>query len=139
MTEREITFEIVEHLGVINKNDSGWTKELNIVSWNAQTPKYDIRDWDPDHERMGRGITLMDREMRRTVELYMTANNRKVLREAREEQAARKERRRAAAGKEAAAADTEAAAADAEPAKGRAGSKYLSADVDPGDAPPAEL
>ncbi|MEI3503270.1 MAG: PC4/YdbC family ssDNA-binding protein [Anaerovoracaceae bacterium] len=43
---------------------TGWRKELNLVSWNGGAPKYDIRDWDPDHERMSRGITLHEKEMR---------------------------------------------------------------------------
>jgi hypothetical protein len=65
-----ITFDIKEHLGVIRKNDSGWTKELNIVSWNGGQPKYDIRDWDSDHNRMGKGITLTEEEIEKITELY---------------------------------------------------------------------
>jgi len=52
MAGTPIKFEIVKHIGVINRNDRGWTKELNIVSWNDQPPKYDIRDWDPELEKM---------------------------------------------------------------------------------------
>ena len=58
MPDKNITFEIREYLGVISQHDSGWNKELNIISWNGQSPKYDLRDWDPHHERMSRGITL---------------------------------------------------------------------------------
>lgn len=57
-----ITFEITEHIGVISENARGWTKELNLVSWNDRDPKYDIRDWDPDHEKMSKGITLTEEE-----------------------------------------------------------------------------
>ena len=63
-TEREITFEIVEKIGVIAKYQTGWTKEINLVSWNGSEPKYDIRDWSPDHERMSRGVTLREDELR---------------------------------------------------------------------------
>ena len=64
--EREqITFEIKEHIGVLCVYHTGWKKELNLVSWNGNAPKYDIRDWDPDHERMSRGITLSEKEMGR--------------------------------------------------------------------------
>ena len=64
--EREqITFEITEHIGVLYVYHTGWKKELNLVSWNGNAPKYDIRDWDPDHERMSRGITLSEKEMGR--------------------------------------------------------------------------
>ena len=54
----ELKYEILEHLGVISENAKGWTKELNLVSWNDREPKYDIRDWAPEHAKMGKGITL---------------------------------------------------------------------------------
>ena len=44
------------------QKDSGWTKEANIVAWNGGVPKLDIREWDPEHERMSKGITLMEAE-----------------------------------------------------------------------------
>ena len=58
----DIRYEIVENLGVISESSRGWTKELNLVSWNGGTPKYDIRDWAPKHEKMGKGITLSAEE-----------------------------------------------------------------------------
>lgn len=61
---RNVSFEIVEELGVIATHSTGWKKELNLVSWNGGQPKYDIRDWDPAHEHMSRGVTLHEREMR---------------------------------------------------------------------------
>ena len=54
----EFTYELVEHIGVISEGSKGWQKELNRVSWNGGEPKYDIRDWAPGHEKMGKGITL---------------------------------------------------------------------------------
>ena len=78
MQEKNIIYEIKEHLGVICNYDTGWTKELNVVSWNGSASKYDIRDWDPAHERMSRGITLHPTEMRALVDLYISANNRKT-------------------------------------------------------------
>ena len=71
MEERTVTFEIDKQIGVIATHDSGWKKELNIVAWNGQKPKFDIRDWNEKHDRMGKGITLLDTEMKRVVELYM--------------------------------------------------------------------
>ena len=67
MTEREnnreeITFEIKEHIAVINTSETGWTREVNLVSWNGTNPKVDVREWDPDHKRMSRGITLTEAE-----------------------------------------------------------------------------
>ena len=56
----EVTFKLMEHIGVLEERKDGWTKEVNIVSWNGGQGKIDIRDWDPDHERMTRGITLLE-------------------------------------------------------------------------------
>lgn len=58
----EIEFRLVEQLGVIDRHKTGWNREVNIVAWNGKAPKFDIRDWDPEHERMSRGITLYERE-----------------------------------------------------------------------------
>ena len=58
----ELTFEIKECLGVLSENARGWTKELNLISWNDREPKYDIREWNPDHTRMGKGVTLSTEE-----------------------------------------------------------------------------
>ncbi|HBG3285070.1 TPA: YdbC family protein [Clostridioides difficile] len=65
----EIKYEIIEKLGILSESTKGWTKELNLISWNGSTPKYDIRDWSPDHEKMGKGITLTDEEAKKLKEL----------------------------------------------------------------------
>ena len=65
----EIKYEIVKALGVLSEGSNGWKKELNLVSWNGRAPKYDIRDWDEDHEKMGKGITLSENEMKNLVDL----------------------------------------------------------------------
>ncbi|GMA98283.1 YdbC family protein [Pelosinus sp. IPA-1] len=65
----EIKFEITEHIGVLSESAKGWTKELNLVSWNDKPPKYDLREWSPDHEKMGKGITLSKEEMAKLKEL----------------------------------------------------------------------
>lgn len=67
--DREVRFNIVEHIGILSTHSTGWNKELNIVSWNGGQPKYDIRDWDLDHEHMSRGVTLHEKEMRQIFEL----------------------------------------------------------------------
>ena len=54
----EMKFEITQHIGVLSENAKGWTKELNLVSWNDREPKYDLREWSPDHAKMGKGCTL---------------------------------------------------------------------------------
>ena len=61
---RDIKFEIKEHIGVLSESSKGWKKELNLVSWNDGAPKYDLRDWDPEHEKMGKGITLTENEIK---------------------------------------------------------------------------
>jgi hypothetical protein len=59
----DFKYEIVEHIGVLSESSRGWTKELNRISWNGGAPKYDIRDWAPEHEKMGKGVTLSEAEM----------------------------------------------------------------------------
>ena len=56
----EINFEIHEHIAVLETHESGWRREVNLVSWNGGEPKIDIREWSTDHERMTRGITLTE-------------------------------------------------------------------------------
>lgn len=58
----DFKYEIVEELGVLSENAKGWRKELNLISWNGAAPKYDIRDWSPEHEKMGKGLTLSEEE-----------------------------------------------------------------------------
>lgn len=55
-------FEITQHIAVLGEGRNGGTKELNLVSWNDRQPKYDIRDWDENHEKMGKGITMSKEE-----------------------------------------------------------------------------
>ncbi|MCR5816900.1 MAG: hypothetical protein K6F91_08465 [Ruminococcus sp.] len=59
----ELKYEITKELGVLSENAKGWTKEINMVSWNEREPKFDIREWSPDHTRMGKGVTLTDEEV----------------------------------------------------------------------------
>ena len=67
--DRDVTFEIIEEIGIISTLDTGWTKEINLVRWNGGVAKYDVRDWDPQHQRMSKGITLKEDEMRRILDL----------------------------------------------------------------------
>ncbi|MEP6894889.1 MAG: YdbC family protein [Chloroflexota bacterium] len=59
----EIKYEIIQNIAVLSFSTSGWSKELNLISWNDREPKYDIRDWSPDHEKMGKGVTLSAEEL----------------------------------------------------------------------------
>ena len=58
-----LTYEIVMQIGVLSQSRTGWTKEVNLISWNNNPPKYDIRDWSPDHSQLGRGVTLSREEL----------------------------------------------------------------------------
>ena len=59
---QEFSYEIVEEIAVLSENNKGWRKELNLVNWNGRPPKFDLRDWAPDHEKMGKGLTLTNEE-----------------------------------------------------------------------------
>ena len=60
----DIKYEITEEIGILSESAKGWTKELNLISWNDREPKYDIREWAPDHEKMGKGVTLSIEEVK---------------------------------------------------------------------------
>lgn len=59
----EFSFEIVDRLGILSESKSGWTMELNTVSWGGRPAKYDVRSWAPDHQKMGKGVTLSAEEL----------------------------------------------------------------------------
>jgi hypothetical protein len=65
----DVTFEIVEQLGVISVYPTGWSKQLNLVIWNGGTAKYDLRDWAPDGEHMSKGVTMHKDEAMKLFEL----------------------------------------------------------------------
>lgn len=65
----DIKYEIKETVGVIAESAKGWKKELNLISWNGKEAKYDLREWAPGHEKMGKGITLSNDELKALKEL----------------------------------------------------------------------
>lgn len=67
----DINYEIVDHLRVLSEGTKGWTKEVNIICWNKRTPKIDIREWDENHEKMSKGITLTKEELKKLKELLI--------------------------------------------------------------------
>ena len=64
-----VTYEIIEHIGRLSTGSSGWSREVNIVAWNGRQARLDIRDWDPDHKKMSRGIGLNGTEVAVLTEL----------------------------------------------------------------------
>jgi len=65
----DIKFQVTQELGVLSEGSKGWQKEVNLVSWNDRKSKLDIRDWGPEHERMGKGVTLNKEELKILQEL----------------------------------------------------------------------
>ncbi len=63
MFNNDFSFEIQKKLGVISEGTKGWNLELNLVSWNGKSPKYEIRTWSNDHQKMGKGVTLSKEEI----------------------------------------------------------------------------
>lgn len=59
-----VKVQILEHVGMLSASKSGWTTELNLVSWDERPAKYDIRSWSPDRTRMGKGSTFTLDELR---------------------------------------------------------------------------
>ena len=58
------TFEIVEHICVLGPvREDGFQKEFNRVSFRGLAPKWDLREWNHNHTRMTKGMTLTDSEM----------------------------------------------------------------------------
>lgn len=69
----DLQFEITEHIAVLSESSAkGWQKELNLISWNGRDPKYDIRDWSPNHEKMGKGVTLSKEELEKLKEILQS-------------------------------------------------------------------
>ena len=65
----EFKYEITEEIGVLSESKSGWRKEVNMVSWNGAAAKLDIREWSPNHEKMGKGTSLNSEEVAKLKEL----------------------------------------------------------------------
>ena len=60
--DNELKYEIINEIGVLS-DDGKWRVEINRISWNGREPKYDLRRWSVDHEKMGKGVTLTDEEL----------------------------------------------------------------------------
>lgn len=59
----DFSFEIQKNLGTLSEGKGGWNLELNLVSWGGRPAKYDVRSWSPDHQKMGKGVTLTKEEL----------------------------------------------------------------------------
>jgi hypothetical protein len=70
----EVKFTITKTIGILSEGSKGWRKEINLVSWNDRKPKVDIRDWGPEHDKIGKGITLNADELRVLQEILPSIN-----------------------------------------------------------------
>ena len=70
----EIKYEIKENIGVLSESNKGWTKELNLISWNGREAKFDIREWDPEHIKMAKGVTLSKEELKKLRDILNEIN-----------------------------------------------------------------
>lgn len=73
MADKNIKYEVIEHIGVLSTSPAGWTKEANLIRWNDKPAKVDIRDWSPEHEKIGKGITLTDEEAQKLIEILQAS------------------------------------------------------------------
>ena len=71
----EFSYEIIRQIGIISESPKGWHKELNLVSWNGRDPKYDLRDWAPDHQKMGKGLSMTRDELDSLANLISNIDN----------------------------------------------------------------
>ena len=70
----EIKYEIVDTIGIVSEGKNGWTTELKLISWTEREPVYDVRTWSPDHEKMGKGITITKEEAKALRDMLNTLN-----------------------------------------------------------------
>lgn len=71
----DFTFSIEKQIGVISQGKGGWQVELNLVSWSGREAKYDIRSWSPDHQKMGKGITMTQEELQTLAQIINSMEN----------------------------------------------------------------
>ena len=71
----DFTFSIEKQIGVISQGKGGWQVELNLVSWSGREAKYDIRSWSPDHQKMGKGITMTQEELKTLARIINSMEN----------------------------------------------------------------
>ena len=65
----EIECEILESYGVFSTGTRNWNKEVNLVRWNNGPAKLDIRNWQRDHKKCGKGIAITREEAEELVKL----------------------------------------------------------------------
>lgn len=58
----DLKCEILENLVELPKSGK-YHKELNLIKWGDNSPKYDLRGWSDDRSEMTKGITLSKEEL----------------------------------------------------------------------------
>lgn len=74
----DITVKVEKEFCVLSERSSGWQLEFNLVSWNGNEPKYDLRPWNEDHSKCGEGITLTEDELKKLVDYCNAARLQEV-------------------------------------------------------------
>jgi len=70
----DLTYEIKKEIGILSEATTGWTRQVNMISWNGRDAKLDIRDWAPEREKAGKGMTLTKDEVKKLIELLNEAD-----------------------------------------------------------------
>lgn len=70
-SDSEFKYEIKKQLGILSISRQGWTKEVNVISWNDRPSKIDIREWSPEHDKMSKGLSLTEDEMDTLVDIWV--------------------------------------------------------------------
>ncbi len=68
-----VDWEVIEEIVVLYRSQGGWAKELNLISWNGEDPKFDVRWWNPDKTRVGKGFTFTKEELKTLYETLPAA------------------------------------------------------------------
>lgn len=71
----DFSFSIEKHIGVLSQGKGGWQVELNLVSWSGREPKFDLRSWSPDHQKMGKGITMTQEELKKLGQIILSLDS----------------------------------------------------------------
>ena len=73
----EFKCKIVKKIGIISVYTQGWTKEVNLVSYNGKKAVVDIRIWSPS-KKMSKGITIDKKDLNRLIELLKEVEKKEI-------------------------------------------------------------
>lgn len=59
----DFKFDIKKTVFSVPSDTDGWNLELNLISWSGREPKWDLRKWQDDREKMGKGCSMSEDEV----------------------------------------------------------------------------